>query len=105
MTVEIAEKPEGQLSSRTEIWQSDELTARNAAIFCRWVCDKLDGSISHLEIDIGEVEYVNAGGLASMIWVNRITSLKAIRITWRNANRNVATLIQLAGIGDILKLT
>jgi anti-anti-sigma factor len=104
MAVAFSANIETQFQEGLGVWENEEISAKNCDNFLRWATDGLAEGISLFIIDLGSVEYVNAAGLASMLRVSRLASLRGIRIIWRNVNENIANLVRLAGLSKVIEV-
>jgi anti-anti-sigma factor len=86
------------------LWRAGEIAGRNSELFIRWAVGELEGSRSPLVIDLRRVRYVNAAGLSSIVAVCRFASLHRRPLFWINLDKNVANIIELAGLKRMLEM-
>jgi anti-anti-sigma factor len=102
MTVALQATAKPELQEITAVWPGCEMNALNSDGFQRWVEMELELDVAKLTIDLRNITYVNAAGLAAMVRAARVASDYGIDVCWRNLNPIVAKLLDITGLNRIL---
>ncbi|MBR3157589.1 MAG: STAS domain-containing protein [Atopobiaceae bacterium] len=62
----------------------------------------LDSGVSAIEVDLGEVPYIDSTGIGVLVGVSRRAADASVSLRVANPQRNVARVLSLLGVGDEL---
>ena len=65
---------------------------------------RLPGQLDHVVLDLGDVTFMDSTGLAALLHLRQVGSLRGADTTIERASPQVVKLIALAGLTEVFKL-